>query len=161
MTGYRDQNLALFIGIVIFVLFVPRATESTRHIKKVVSTGKHLSLDCIVPKEPNVAIFWRRARRIEIAHVDKFNQKASFYSDFNNQLRITINYTKSWNTTVSVFTITIWNITAEDSYIYKCDTNDYLYHGSVVVYSYHVLVVDCACSAVGSPVSFFSKWIHH
>ena len=157
MTGYRDQNLALFIGIVIFVLFVPRATGSTRRIMKVVSAGKHVSLDCIVPKYPNVGIVWRRAgRQNAIAYVDKLKQTAHFHADFNNQLHITVNYTKSWTTTLSVFTITIWNITATDSSIYKCDTIDYVNGGSVVVYySYHIYVVDCACFAVGNPVTCF------
>ena len=64
-------------------------------------------------------------------------------------------YIESWNTTVSVFTITIWNIIAKDSSFYTCDTINYLNNGSVVVYSYDVQVVDCACSAVGNPVRCF------
>ena len=61
-----------------------------------------------------------------------------------------MNYTESWNTTVSVFTLTIWNLTAEDSSFYRCYTSIYPNNGTAVVYSYNVQVIDCACSAVVS-----------
>ena len=155
MTGYRDQNLALFIGIVIFSLRVSCATGSTQHIMKVVSAGKSVSLDCIVPKDVKVEIYWKRDDYSTfIAYAGIYADSENIFKYLENK-RIALNYTKSWNTTVSVFTITIWNITYEDSSSYTCET-DILSNGmSVTAYSYDVQVIDCACSAIDGPLRCF------
>ena len=117
MTGLWHRD----IGIVTFLLCVSCATGSTRHSMKIVSAGKSVSLNCVVPKDPNVNIYWRRGSQSTlIAYAGRLNKTGYIYPDFNNN-RITMNFSESWNATASVFTIKIWNISAEDSSCYKCD----------------------------------------
>ena len=96
-------------------------------------------MDCIVPKDPNMDINWRRGvggdinSTVNIAYARQVQLKMDIFTLTSNNKHITKNYTKSWNTTVSLFTITISNITAEDSSVYKCDTYNNLSQISVVV----------------------------
>ena len=109
MTKYRGQNLALFIGIVIISLRVSCATESTRvrHSMKVVRAGKSVSLDCIVPKDPNVDLYWWRDRpSTAIAYAGRLDKDGYIFSDFNNK-RITNSICRQVTIKMDIFQISL------------------------------------------------------
>ena len=141
-------QFARYLSIVTFSSLVICAAGSPSTVTKVLSTGKRVSLDCIVTQDSNLDIYWSRSDgqgTTFIAHAGRLSERGSFYSNFNNE-RFTLNYTRVWNITTSVFTLTIWNITSEDSSTYHCNTNNYNTSQNLIVYSCDVKVVDCSCS---------------
>ena len=144
MTGNKSQKAAFCLSFMtsLYVAIVACCAKGSASGTKVVSLGSSVSLDCIVTQDQNVNIFWSKNCK-NMANAGRLSDETEIgylFPGYSEQ-RFKLNYTKPLNSTVSVFTITMWNITSEESSTYTCQANNY-----IIAYSCDVQVVNCACS---------------